>query len=569
MAAAVAGAVGLATAVQAGLAYRDATAGARAATIAPGQLTAAQLQDGGVEASLERARRLLASAHRRAGGVLLAPVRALPVIGPQMRSFRQLTASAERVAAIGALTTESAQATLGPRPPSPERRVKVLRDLADLVTRADHDLDAVPSRPGAGLVGPLHQAWRSFDRRLTGARTTLQRAAVVLEGTAGFLSGPRHYLLLAANNAEMRAGSGMFLSAGTLDSAAGTLTVSAMRPTGDLTLPGAGVPLDGDLAARWGWLAPGREWRNLGSSPRFDVSAPLAARMWESLTGEQVDGVIAVDVAFLRAMLAATGPVDPGGTVVSASTVVGQLLHDQYLGLDFSQPVDNRRRDELSGIAQAVVRVASAGDRLAPLALAQGLVLSARGRHLLAWSGDEGDQRGWEAAGISGRLSPDSLAVSVLSRGGNKLDQFLQVHQRLGVRVSPGTTDVTVAVEVRNDVPRGEPPYVSGPNPESGANEGDYLGIVAVNVPAAATALSMDDNERLVAAGPDGPTAVVATPLRLVRGEARTVLVRFRLPGAQGSLVVSPSARLPVATWEGLGTTWPDDASHRVAWGRR
>ncbi len=59
----------------------------------------------------------------------------------------------------------------------------------------------------------------------------------------------------------------------------GSVKTGPLRPAGELTLPGPGVTVEGDLGARWGWLQPGREWRNLATTPRFDVTAPLAARM--------------------------------------------------------------------------------------------------------------------------------------------------------------------------------------------------------------------------------------------------------------------------------------------------
>jgi hypothetical protein len=96
---------------------------------------------------------------------------------------------------------------------------------------------------------------------------------------AELFAGNSTLLLLLGNNAEMRAGSGMFLTVGTLTVSDGRLDVGEIVPTFDFQLPEP-VTVDTDLAARWGWLEPGREWRNLGVSPRFDVTAEQASRMW-------------------------------------------------------------------------------------------------------------------------------------------------------------------------------------------------------------------------------------------------------------------------------------------------
>ena len=44
------------------------------------------------------------------------------------------------------------------------------------------------------------------------------------------------------------------------------------------------------------------------------MNGPLAARMWQSVTGQHVDGVLAVDVDTLQQFLQVTGPVDPSPT---------------------------------------------------------------------------------------------------------------------------------------------------------------------------------------------------------------------------------------------------------------
>ncbi len=93
--------------------------------------------------------------------------------------------------------------------------------------------------------------------------------------------------------------------------------LSGVQPTVDIPVPAGKVTPTGDLAARWGWLKPGQDWRNLGLTPQFDVNGPLAAQMWEAETGQHVDGVLAVDVEALHQLLEVTGPVTlPSGEEV-------------------------------------------------------------------------------------------------------------------------------------------------------------------------------------------------------------------------------------------------------------
>ena len=76
-------------------------------------------------------------------------------------------------------------------------------------------------------------------------------------------------------------------------------------------------------------LAPTEEWRNLASSPRFEVTASLAAEMWRATTGETVDGVLLVDPVALQALLAAQGAVSVGDREIGADNVVEFLMLDR------------------------------------------------------------------------------------------------------------------------------------------------------------------------------------------------------------------------------------------------
>ena len=115
-------------------------------------------------------------------------------------------------------------------------------------------------------------------------------------------------------------------------------------PTAEIPAARGAVPVTGDLEANWGWLQPGVDWRNLGLTPQFDVNGPLAARMWQAVTGQRVDGVMAVDVATLQQFLQVTGPVTlPDGTSLNAGDVVQYLTHDQYAGLTDQRGVPGPR----------------------------------------------------------------------------------------------------------------------------------------------------------------------------------------------------------------------------------
>jgi uncharacterized protein DUF4012 len=514
--------------------------------------------------AIRAARRDFERARDLAGSPLLAPLEAVPVLGQQVRSVDAQTAAAADIVRIGEAAVTDAEREFHVRPATGPERVALLEEVGRIAARAEKRLRSVDLGPDFFLVGPVGDARAEFADKLREVRASLADSQAAAAGLTKFLRGPGRYLVLAANNAEMRAGSGMWLSAGVLIVEGGVFELGEMRPTGDLLVPAGAVPVGGDLAARWGWLDPTHDFRSLAATPRFDATAPLAADMWAALTGETVAGVLVLDPLTLRALLAAQGPVDAAGRTLDADNVLQYLFLEQYREASLADPTQQARRDRLGEIARAAVDAFEDRD-WEPADLADELASAGQGRHVLAWSRDPVEQRGWEAAGVAGALRPDSLLVSLMNIGGNKLDQFVTIDGVVTARDRGGGREVTVRLEIGNEAPLGEPGYVIGPFPGTGLAAGEYRGILAVDVPGAARDARIAGAD-LVAAGPDGPDRVVATVVRIAAGERSARTVRFRLPGGAGGMRVEPSAREPGIRWRSGSVAWLDDHAKRLEW---
>ena len=516
--------------------------------------------------ALQQAERDFSSAHRLATNPVLAPWSVIPLAGGNVDAIRALTGAAEHVAVVGTQAARDGSAALRSHPTTGAERLAVLDRVAAIAGRAARDLNDVSLGPDFFLVGPLGNARARFVDRLQRLRDAVTNAQALATGAAQVLRGPRRYLVLAANNGEMRAGSGMFLSSGVATFGAGTFTLGEMGPSANRDLP-ASVPLPPQLAALWGWLAPGQHWRNLATTPRFDVTAPVAAQMWQAATGEHVDGVLAVDAVALQALLAAQGPVVVGGQQLTGSDALTYLLLGQYAGIPASAASQADRRDQLSAIAQASVETLSNRPWNAQTLVSE-LSGVGKGRHILAWSRDSVEERAWEGAGIAGELHPDSLAVSIMNFGGNKLDQFLHVDSSLTVSGrTDGGSDVRVDLRLHDDAPSGLPGYVSGPNPDSGAAEGVYQGVFAVNVPGAASLPLIHGINPPLTAGVDGPTKAAAFGyFQVARGQTLDVTIRFRLPPSLRQITVEPSARVPPIAWTFRSLKFTDTAAEHLGW---
>jgi hypothetical protein len=549
----------------------DASHGMADVQQAKGHLSASDIVSKHPTAALRAAGQEFDAADGLLHSPLLAPLDVVPVIGRQLRSVQDLSSASAQVVRIGTRAITQARSVLHEPHHSGPQRVAALRRLAQLAMTTDAELSRVDAGPSNALIGALASKHNTFVRDVADVRTRLQHATSVATTMAGILQGPRSYLLVMANNAEMRSGSGDFLEVGLLDSSNGQLMLSDLRPTVAIPVPPGKVVPTGDLAARWGWLKPGQDWRNLGFTPQFDVNGPVAAQMWEAETGRPVDGVLMVDVEALHRFLQVTGPVTLNdGSVVKATDIVQYLVHDQYVGL-VDQPTgaharaESARQDRLGSLAKATLD-ALQNESLDLRSLADAMTAATQGRHLLAWSSQPAAEDAWRLGGVAGQLSSDSALAAVINRGGNKLDQYLLVKASLQIVTHGASADGTLTVKLHNYTPPGQSQFIAGPYPGLGSTYGEYLGLLAVNLPGESRAPRIDGDPTLVALGAEGPAWLIATPVDLKMGQSQTVVVRFSLPVRHGELTVIPSARLDSVPWQYRHATHTDAARFTLTW---
>jgi hypothetical protein len=558
----------LAVAVLLALGVRDASHAMAQITEAKANLSAADLVSGGPGPQLAAAGAGFRQAKSLLDSPIMAPIDVLPVLGRQLRSIQDLAGAAGQVSDIGASAVARAKTVLdAPHHLGPDR-IAALRRLAALGQQTYAALAKIDTGPSEALIGPVASKRNDFLRQLTQAETKLEHASTVASAVAGILQGPERYLILIGNNAEMRAGSGAFLEVGVLSTSNGELELSGVRPTAEIPAAPGAVPVSGDLKTNWGWLLPGVDWRNLGLTPQFDVNGPLAARMWQSVTGQTVDGVMAVDVDTLQQFLQVTGPVTlPDGTSLNAFNVIEYLTHDQYVGLS-DQESSEVREDRLGALATAALNALNT-ESLDLKNLATAMTTATEGRHLLVWSAEPSVEDAWEGGGVAGQLSADSALVAVVNRGGNKLDQYLSVGTDLQITPAGGAgggREGTLTVTLQNRTPPGQSQFIAGPYPGTGNAYGEYTGLLAVNLPAEASKLGIRGAATIDALGAEGPDWLLATPVDIKAGDSEQIVVTFRLPAGYGSMTIVPSARLQPVVWHYLGAVHNDSAPFTLSW---
>lgn len=492
-----------------------------------------------------------------AGSPAVAPLRILPVVGRQIGSIRALADAATTTTSASADALESLATVAQDSPGDPAGRLESVRSIDSDLSSLDARLGSVDLGPSDALVGPVADAREEFAERLAELRAEVGDASAAVSGVEAFLTGPNRYLVLAANNAEMRAGSGMFLQVGEMTIVDGRFDLSELTPTGDLVSADAAAAVDADVQALWGPLNPGQEWRNLNLTPRFDESARMATELWAASGFGEVDGVLAIDVIGLQSLLEAVGPVEveglDGATTIDSESIVKALLLDQYA--DFGDQRD-LRRDQLGRVTAATFDAFNTR-QLSSEALLTAMYDAAEGRNLLLWSTDPDQEAAWTALGAAGGLAQDSMLLAVLNRGGNKLDQFLEVSSDVTQRFDASERRIDVTVTISNRAPPDLPPYVAGSDPSFDTQPGEYRGIASLTVPVGAGKFVADPGP-IVVAGNDGETRVVATDVGLMPGESSTITFSFVLPEAWASINVLPSARVPPISWSAGQVQWTD-----------
>ena len=538
---------------------------------AQADLGAADLLRGEGRDRFEVARAHFRRAHDHASSPTLFPLRYLPFVGRQVRSVELMTGAADETLGIGIGALDATQHAVDETEPVGRGRITLARELGDIATRASADLDAIDLGPEQHLFGPLQDARDRFGEEFADLAGAVSDLAAAGEGLGRFLEGPSRYLVLAANNSEMRMGAGAFLSAGVMTVRDGRFELGPMEATEDLVLEPGTVPItDEDFAQRWAIAEPTDDFRELSTTSRFDVVGAHALAMWEAQKDEKLDGVLVIDPIALRSLLKLTGPVDVEGKQYSADNVVNEIFLEQYRVLE-DQGTDAQiaRRDRLSKIARAAIDALERGGWDA-VDLLDALRPAVAGRHVLAFARSAVEEAGWRGAGLGGDTERDSMMLGVQNRGGNKLDQFIVADAKLFRSDKEGpNVEMTIELTLANLAPADLPRYVEGPYPTTPrAKAGKYQGWVTVELPAFAQDNYIEIAGKrvpLVATGRDGENhRVVAALVEFERGENIQVTVHFEVGDVDETLYINPGARYPVTQWTAGDETFDDSRGHRV-----
>lgn len=551
---------------------------------------------GGIGPLADRADRHLRRAdHLAHASFGLAPLTLVPGLVGQVRGIQNLTAVTASLGHTARHEADGLQHEID-RGTSSDRRLALLDDLAGAAQRIQTKVAAVHLDTHRVLLPPLSDARHQLDHELTKVHRKLGDSRKTLASMRTFLARDHLVLILGSNNAEMRGGNGMPLSAGVAHIHDGQIEMGGFVQTSDLWNPNGPVCcLPTDLLAtygpRTGGFAIGQEWRETDVSPNFVESAPIYARMAQRQGLGTVDSVMLVDALSLRALVQATGPITLNGIQYDANNIVQQVLNENYKRFGvINGEVRDQRVDLQSELAKRAFDAFNTRS-ISPTKLASALLAVTPGRHLLAWSADPSIQATWKRLGIDGGTRADGMLVSTENTSANKLDYYLRPGIALDVERDPtGNWLVTAAVAISDPVRTDTSPYIEGGT--VGIPPGAYRTYLDLHLPGDAyNASNLSPNDAaavwkmkflkgardpypnngflqpgFATHGLDPPNKVVGSRYIVPLGTTRTVIVQFHLPAASNHIVVLPSGRLNPQIWAFRGQIYSDAAQFTIHW---
>jgi hypothetical protein len=329
-------------------------------------------------------------------------------------------------------------------------------EAADGLRAADERMRGIDR---AALLGPLRSAVDDATVQVSTAADAagaLKRATALLPSMLGG-SGPRTWLLLFQNPAELRSLGGMPGATAVIRADGGHVELVEQGTASIARFQEPVLPLDPETQALFR-DRPAEWFSGTTLLPDFAQAAPLAREMWKREHGTQADGVISLDPIALSYLLKATGPIVlPTGETLTSENAVSFLLNQVYL--DYPNASE---QNVVFASAAATVFNALVSGRADPAALVSALAHAGDERRLLLWSSDPAEQALLAETTLSGHLPITDADTArfgfYLNDGtGSKLGYYLDVDPTVSWDEcgAPGDAgrQVTLSVTMRNLAP--------------------------------------------------------------------------------------------------------------------
>ncbi|WP_258062369.1 DUF4012 domain-containing protein [Arthrobacter sp. B0490] len=331
------------------------------------------------------------------------------------------------------------------------------------------------------IAGPLKKAVDALDE-VRGPITSASRASELLPSMLG-ADGPRNYLVLVQNSAEVRATGGISGALAVLTVEDGRISLTDQGSASEMGRFTPPLPMDPEQERIYSYRM-GTFMQSVNLTPDFPSAASTAQQMWEQRNpGSIINGVIALDPVVLANILSATGPVELGAigdpavdallantqlpTALDSTNVVPTLLSDVYAQIEEPAVQDAYFAAVAAKVFGALTNIQGDGTQLVDALVTSG----EQGRlHLWSASTDEQDllaQTDLAGAALGPAVGGAAFGVYFNDGTGAKMDYYVRRTVQL-VKSCPGdgyslyTVRVTLTNTAPADAATSLPEYVTG-----------------------------------------------------------------------------------------------------------
>ena len=341
-----------------------------------------------------------------------------------------------------------------------------LRQVIAHVEAADRDLRSIPTIPAIKSVTVLKDRAIADSARV---KALTERGLSVLRLIPSFFGagGERTYYLAMQQNAALRGTGGSVLAYGILTVTNGALKLERFGSIYDLDIPRGGIPVGASRDLTW-YVQHAAVNPRLANGMNYSPDFPLVAGAWkaqvEKVTGQHIDGVIALDPFAVAALLQGIQPikVEAYPDHITAKNVVRVVEHDQF---ELPRAQQNALPGEV--IHRAFTLLLQSKD---VVGMVHHLGAALADKRVQMWSSDPGQQAFLQQLGWDGGLREnpgDFLALAQENRLGNKLDYWgkdaIEYTATIGAN---GSVKSNYRVTLTNGVPvpvKGSPGAVGPP----------------------------------------------------------------------------------------------------------
>jgi len=323
------------------------------------------------------------------------------------------------------------------------------QDLADKYSRIQSLLNAPLVKQGLQITG-LNFSENRDDYQ------SLIKAAPLLAGVAK----SQRYLVAFQNTAEARGTGGILGAFAILKFDKGNFTIEQSGSNAALaSLREIPVPVPSEFLNLYGQNPAILQNSNL--SPHFPYGAEIWMGLWKRQTGEDLDGVIAVDPTSLSYVLKATGPIKVRGRKIDSDNLVKETLKDAYKRYEY----DNKARKQyLVDIIDATAQKLVTG-QFSKVKIAKALNRGVTEGRILIYSRDPAAEKlisGTKFGGFLSETLNNEYRVVIQNIDASKLDYYLQKDVEIKNTSCKKPNKTTISVKVTNTLKTGKdlPAYV-------------------------------------------------------------------------------------------------------------